>query len=76
MQVKITVEVDGQRVGEHITEVKGTLAQMEETVTSLGRAVAHKTLQATVDSLSASSPPFRQAASGDSKGMRRGRSLD
>lgn len=76
MQVKVTVEVDGRRVGEHLTEVSGTLAEMEDAVTSLGRAVACKTLQATVDTLSASPPLFRQAASCDSKGMRRGPSSD
>ena len=74
MQVKITVEVDGQQVGTHVREVNGTLAQMEEQATALGREVACKTLQTTVNAVSAPRPPFRQTQSGTSRAVRHGRS--
>jgi len=74
MQVKIRVEIDGQQVGEHVREVHGTLAQMEEQATALGREVACKTLQATVNAVPRPRPPFRQAQSGTSRAVRHARS--
>jgi len=76
MQVKIKVEVDGQQVEEHVREVNGTLAQMEEQATALGREVACKALQATVNAVSAPPPLFRQAQGGTSRAVRHGRSSD
>lgn len=70
MQVKITVEVDGQQVGEQVHEVHGTLAEMEEQATALGREVACKTLQATVNAVPAPRPPFRRAQGGTSRAER------
>jgi len=74
MQVKIKVEVDGQQVGEQVHEVNGTLAQMEEQATALGREVACKALQTTVNAVSAPRPPFRQAQGGTSRAVRQERS--
>ncbi len=74
MQVKITVEVDGQQVGAHVHEVNGTLAEMEEQATALGREVACKALQATVNAVAAPRPLFRQMPSGTSRAVRHGRS--
>lgn len=76
MQVKVTVEIDGRQVGEHVAEMHGTLAEMEEAATKLGRQIACQSLQATVDAVPAPLPPFRQTASGVSRGTNRGRSSD
>ena len=49
MDVKITVEVDGQLVEQHIEQVDGTLEDMEETIDAMSRRVACSALQASVD---------------------------
>lgn len=74
MQVKITVEVDGQQVGEQVHEVHGTLAEMEEQATAMGRDVACQALQATVNAVSAPRPLFRPAQGGTSRAVRQGHS--
>ena len=58
MDVKITVEVDGQLVEQHIEQVDGTLEDMEETIDAMSRRVACSALQASVDSVTAPRPLF------------------
>ncbi len=60
MEVKITVEVDGQLVEQHIEQVNGTLEDMEETIDGMSRRVACAALQASVDSVTPPRPLFRQ----------------
>ena len=77
MKVEITVKVDGREVTQHVEQVGGTLEEMEETIVTLSRAVAGKTLQASVDAVETPRPLFRQAE-GDSvtEATKRGGSLD
>ena len=58
VQVKITVEVDGRVVKQHLTDVAGTLEQMEEKVIALSRDVARDTLQSSVDAVEPPRPLF------------------
>jgi hypothetical protein len=74
MQVKITIEIDGQKVTERTAALAGTLEQMEETAIALGRKVACETLQAGVDAVADARPLFRPStAGGDTKATKRGR---
>lgn len=77
MQVEITVKVEGRLVKQHVEQVVGTLEQMEEKITELGRTVACETLQASVDAVAQPRPLFRQAkGSCGTKDTRCGRSSD
>lgn len=62
MQVEIAIKVDGQTVKTHLTEVAGTLEEMEEITHALGKKVACDTLQATVDVYDQERPLFRKKA--------------
>lgn len=74
MQVRITLEVAGRLVREHVEEVTGTLEEMEEKIHALSKAVARETLQASVDAVSVPRPLFRKtAAGGGTRGIRSGR---
>ena len=64
MKVEITVKVDGQLVTTYVEQVGGTLEQMEEKIDALSRAVASKTLQASVDAVPQPRPLFRPRADG------------
>jgi hypothetical protein len=58
VQVKITVEVNGRVVKQHLADVAGTLEQMEEKVIALSREVACDTLQCSVDAIESPRPLF------------------
>lgn len=62
MDVKITVEVGGKRIRQHVEVVDGTLEQMEETIHALTQRVAADALQASVDAVAAPRPLFRKPA--------------
>ena len=68
MEVKITVEIDGQLVEQHIEQLNGTLEDMEETIDGMSRRVACAALQASVDSVTPPRPLFRRRA--ESSGTR------
>ena len=77
MQVEITVKVDGRLVKQHVEQVEGTLEQMEEQITKLGRTVAGETLQASVDAVSQARPLFRSVAGNSgTRGTSRGHLSD
>jgi hypothetical protein len=62
MDVKITVEVDGKLIKQHVEAVSGTLEQMEETIHALSQRAAADALQASVDHVAAPRPLFRKPA--------------
>ena len=74
MQVKITIEVEGRKVAEHVETMQGTLEEMEEKTIVLARSVGRDTLQATVNATHESRPPFqRNSAICGTKAMKAGR---
>lgn len=74
MQVKITIEVDGQKVCEQVESVAGTLEEMEERVIVMARAVGRDTLQAAINMTPAARPPFRPNwAACETRALRPGR---
>lgn len=62
MDVKITVEIDGQVVRQDVKQVSGTLEQMEEAIDALTRQAACVALQASVDAVAPPRPLFRKTA--------------
>jgi len=71
-QVKITVEVDGEVVEQVVEQVDGTLEQREEKIDALTRALAARTLQASVDCVAGPRPLFRRrAANSDTRDSKR-----
>jgi hypothetical protein len=74
MDVKITVEVNGEIVRQDVKQVSGTLEQMEETIDAMTRQVACSALQASVDAVAPPRPLFRKtAATCDTKATKRER---
>ena len=62
MQVEIAVKVDGRLIKTHVSEVSGTLEQMEEMIHALGKRAAGEALQATVEAVAVERPLFRKRA--------------
>ena len=74
MEVKITVEVDGQLVEQHIEQVNGTLEDMEEKIDAMSRELAAAALQASVDAVTPPRPLFRRRGeSCDTRGSKQER---
>lgn len=74
MDVKITVEVDGQVVRQDVKQISGTLEQMEEAIDALTRQAACAALQAGVNAVAPPRPLFRKTAENcGTKDTRRGR---
>lgn len=72
-QVEITVKVNGQVVKEQVEQVDGTLAQMEEKIDAMSRALAAAALQASVDAVTPPRPLFRRReVNGDTKDTKPG----
>lgn len=59
MDVKITVEVNGQVVRQDVKQVSGTLEQMEEAIDAMTREAACSALQAGVDAVAPPRPLFQ-----------------
>lgn len=75
MQVKVTIEVDGKKVGEQVNSVAGTLEQMEEKVIAMARSVGQEMLQAALNATADVRPPFRMnSAHSGTKATPRGHS--
>ena len=73
MQVRITIEVEGQKIAEHVEAVQGTLEELEEKAITLARSVGRDTLQALVNATPESRPPFqRSLATCGTKAMKAG----
>lgn len=61
-KVEITIKVNGQVIKQQVTQVDGTLEDMEEKIDAMSREVARSALQASVDSVTPPRPLFRQRA--------------
>ena len=74
MDVKITIEVDGQMVRQEVKQVSGTLEQMEEVIDAMTRQAACAAVQASVDAVAPPRPLFRKTeASCVTKATKHGR---
>ena len=61
-KVEITIKVNGQVIKQQVTQVDGTLEDMEEKIDAMSREVARSALQASVDAVPPPRPLFRQRA--------------